>query len=622
MNDSTEVFDNMLRHERMVSMRDGVRLATDIYLPPGVDLKSGPACPVILERTPYGKREPYRSERTMVDPQPMTRDQVAAFFVSHGYVVVYQDCRGRFASEGRFTKYLGEGPDGFDTLAWLVDQPFCNGRVGTMGLSYAAHTQSAAASLSPPGLACMLLDSGGFSNAYRGAIRQGGALELKQATWAWKHARLSRRARTNPDVAEALDQEDVREWFRPDRMPWRLGESPLKVTPDYEHYLFEQWTQGAFNDYWKQVGLCAELYYERFPDIPVLHMSSWYDPYTRCATRNFCGLEAAGKKSQQLVLGPWIHGQRSVTFAGDVDFGSEATLDGNLAADYLQFRLQWFDRWLKEKKAAGPASARISYFLMGGGSGRKNAQGRLDHGGRWVHCEQWPPPEVQQQQYFLQADGSLSDQLPAQGSGALSFRYDPMHPVPTIGGAVTSGAPIMEGGGFDQVESKDFFGSTQPGRALAERDDVLVFATEPLERDVELSGDMVAELWVASDCPDTDFTVKLIDWMPPSADYPEGYALNIVDGILRVRYRSSWERPELLQPGEPVRIRIEPFPFSNLFRAGHRIRVDISSSNYPRFDLNPNSGEPEGLWTRTSVATNRVFVDAARASCIWLPVCE
>ncbi len=631
MSDGPDRRSPALPIECMVPMRDGVRLATDVYLPAGHQL-TGPACPVILERTPYGKREPYRTERTASSPEPGRREEVARFFTERGYAVVYQDCRGRFASEGVFTKYLGEGPDGYDTLAWLVEQPFCNGRIGTMGLSYAAHTQAAAASLNPPGLACMLLDSGGFSSAYRGAIRQGGALELKQAVWAWKHARLSPRAQADPEVAAALDAENIFEWFRPERMPWRRGASPLRAAPEYEDYLCEQWTRGVMDDYWRQVGLYAEGHYAEFPDIPVLHMSSWYDPYTRCAIRNHAGLEALGKGPNALVLGPWLHGQRSISHAGDVEFGSAATLDGQLALDYRHFRLAWFDRHLRgrtrplEATSTDPTTDRlvdeapVRYFRMGGGSGRRTAEGRLDHGGVWIGAGSWPPPEVSDQALYLTAAGGLSPQPPSGPDESLAFRYDPLDPVPTIGGAVTSGVPIMEGGGFDQVESPEFFGCWRTGRALADRDDVLVFATPPLHRDIEISGELIAELWVSTDCPDTDFTVKLIDWYPPSEDYPQGYALNITDGILRLRYRQSWERPRLIDSEAPVLARIEPFAFSNLFRAGHRLRIDVSSSNYPRFDLNPNTGEPEGEWTHTRIALNRVFVDAARPSRIILPL--
>ncbi len=585
------------RHEIMVPMRDGVRLATDIYVPEGADLDTCTPRPVILERTPYGKRQLYRTERTREDETPMPREDIAAWFTRHGYIVVYQDCRGRFASEGDFTKYLGEGPDGYDTMAWLVAQPFCNGRIGTMGLSYAAHTQSAAACLDPPGLRCMLLDSGGFSNAFQGGIRQGGALELKQATWAIKHARLSRTAQDNPDIAAALDAEDIHAWFKPERMPWKRGESPIRWVPEYEDYLFQQWEHAEFDDYWKQVGLFAAGYYREYANVPMLHMSSWYDAYARTATENFTGLASHGKGPLQLVLGPWLHGHRSDTFSGDVDFGSQATLDDNLAANYLEFRRLWFDRWLMEVDNEVADQAAVRYFLMGGGSGRRNPEGRLEHGGGWCEAGEWPPAGVRHIPYFLGDDGHLHARARPQGAPSLSFIHDPLDPVPSVGGTVTSGAPIMEGGGFDQT-------------ILDSRKDILMFVSDPLEEDMELTGSLVAELWVASDAVDTDITVKLIDWYPPSDDYPRGYALNITDGILRLRYRDSWEHPSMLTPGEPVKIRVEPFPSSNLFKTGHRIRIDIASSKYPHFDLNPLMQK----------SRNTILMDADHPSRVLLPV--
>jgi putative CocE/NonD family hydrolase len=192
--------------------------------------------------------------------------------------------------------------------------------------------------------------------------------------------------------------------------------------------------------------------------------------------------------------------------------------------------------------------------------------------------------------------------------------------VPTIGGALSSGEPVMRGGACDQREGPNVFGAREPFRPLAERPDVVVFSTPPLERDLEVTGPVTARLWIASDGPDTDFTAKLIDVHPPSEDYPEGFAMNLTEGILRARYRDSWEEPSLMVPGEVYAITIELFPTANLFARGHRLRLDISSSNFPHFDINPNSGEPEGSMDHPRVAHNRVFVDAARPSHIVLPV--
>ena len=300
----------------MIPMRDGVRLAADIYRPARNGEPVLGRYPVLLERTPYDKTGPRDSERTTTDSTPMLRAQVAEYFVQHGYIVIIQDCRGRYASEGVFTKYIGEAEDGFDTLAWIMDQTWCEGRIGTFGLSYAAHTQTAMACLRPPGLAAMLLDSGGFSNAYRGGIRHGGAFELKQATWGFKHARLSPAAQNDPVVAAALDAEDIRTWF--DALPWRRGHSPLRWVPEYENYFFDQWERGIFDDYWKQPELYAAGHYDAFEGIPVLLMCGWYDPYVQTTFDNYTGIAGRPDGCARAVLGPWTHGQRSVPYAGDV----------------------------------------------------------------------------------------------------------------------------------------------------------------------------------------------------------------------------------------------------------------------------------------------------------------
>jgi len=246
---STEALahDVVVQRDVMVPMRDGVRLATDVYHPArdGVALEA--TLPVLLERTPYGKHLRSRSEIDAGMTEPRLRSAVAREFAAAGYVVIFQDCRGRYASEGEFTKYLSEGADGFDTLAWIVQQPWCNGRVGTFGLSYAAHAQMAAACMNPPGLACMVLDSGGFSNAYTCGIRQGGAFELKQATWAYKQAKESPVALADPKIKAALEAEDILAWFA--AMPWFEGHSPVRHVPEYEAYLFEQWEHGDFGPY-------------------------------------------------------------------------------------------------------------------------------------------------------------------------------------------------------------------------------------------------------------------------------------------------------------------------------------------------------------------------------------
>jgi putative CocE/NonD family hydrolase len=602
-----------LHSDVMVRMRDGVRLATDIYVP----TRAG-RFPVILERTPYDKTAPSRSERTPSNPRPMSRAKVADFFVRRGYVVAYQDVRGRYKSEGAFVKYLSDGYDGYDTCAWILKQPWCDGHVGTMGLSYAAHTQGALGSAGAPGVAAMFLDSGGFSNAYQGGIRQGGAFELKQATWAYNNALESPEIARDPAKLGAMKAIDIRDWFR--RMPWRRGASPVSLAPEYEDYLFEQWEHGVFDDYWKQLGIYAQGFYDPFVDAAMVHMSSWYDAYARTATDNYVGLSTRKRGPVHLIIGPWTHGDRQLTYAGDVDFGPTATVDGNLAPDFLTLRLRWFDRWLKGVANGVDAEPRVRLFVMGGGSGRRNAAGRMDHGGSWRSESDWPIPDTRRTRYYLHRDGALSPDAPADESAWKQYDFDPRRPVPTIGGTVTSGQPVMVGGAFDQREGPRFFGSRDPYRPLAERPDVLVFQTPPLDEDLEVTGPIIVDLWISSSCPDTDFTAKLIDVYPPNPDYPDGFAMNLTDGILRARYRDSWERPTLMVPGTVYPIRIEPFPTSNLFQRGHRIRLDVSSSNFPHFDVNPNTGEPEGRARAWRVATNRVYLDRERPSHVVLPI--
>ncbi|MDE2334581.1 MAG: CocE/NonD family hydrolase [Rhodospirillales bacterium] len=594
---------------RMVAMRDGVRLATDIHLPPG----KGPF-PVILERTPYGRNQPSRSEITAADRKPATRHELAQFFTAAGFAVVYQDTRGRHGSEGRFVKYLSDGEDGFDTCAWLVAEPWCDGRICTMGLSYAAHTQAALGCLNPEGLVAQVLDSGGFANAWEGGIRQWGAFELKQATWAHRQAIESPEAMANPVLRAALQAEDIRDWFT--ALPWRPGHSPLRHHPDYEAYLFEQWTHGAFDTFWQQLGIWAEGWHQNYAAADSVHMSSWYDPYPFTATANYLGLRRAGRGTQRLILGPWKHGDRSDRVFGEVDFGAEATLD-SWAGDWRQYRLRHFRHALDRTQNPEPA-ARV--FVMGGGSGRRTEAGHLDHGGAWSAFPDWPPPGVDFRPYHLHRGGRLALAAPAADDAPTSWLSDPAHPVPTIGGAFSSLEPVATAGAFDQVERPEFLGCRPPYLPLAARPDVLVFQTPELEREVTVIGPITAELFVATDAPDADITAKLVDVHPPTPDDPRGFAMLLTDGIIRLRYADDHAHPRLRAPGAVTRIRVMLMPTANRFLPGHRIRLDIAASNFPKFDVNPQSGEPEGEGRLPRVARITLFTDTARPSRILLPV--
>lgn len=595
----------------MVPMRDGIRLATDVYLPAG----DGPF-PVLLERTPYDKYGSNHGDVTLADPEPRTKPEIARWFADAGYAFVLQDCRGRYGSEGVFTKYLDEAEDGVDTLAWLLDQPWCDGRIGTLGLSYGAHVQSALACLDPPGLGAMFLDSGGFSSAYHGGARQGGAFELKQLTWARKHALLAPETAADPARKAALEAEAIADWIGE---RWSRGHSPLAAAPEYERYVLEQWDNDRLSDFWKRIGIYARGHYGAYADVPMVHMSSWYDPYSQTAIDNFTGLAPIKRGPIKLVLGPWVHGQRSVTYSGDVDFGLHAPLDGQVGPDYFVLRRDWFDRHLLGRDVPEHLPLPIRIFVMGGGSGRRTADGRLDHGGYWRDEQEWPLARTTPTTLYLHADGALLPVVQAEGTAPLAYDFDPADPVPTIGGAIASGAPLMFAGAYDQRETSDLFRATCPGRALADRADVLIFETAPLDADIELTGNVVAHLYVRSSAIDTDFTIKLIDVHPASVDYPTGYAMNLAHGILRARFRVSFEYPEPMEPDQIYALAIPTFPTSNRFLAGHRIRIEVSSSNFPHFDVNPNSDwrVPDAA---PQVARNQIHVDRAHPSHIVLPV--
>ena len=599
---SDPTYNVQVEQDVAVRMRDGFTLAADIYIPAAAGRMDHETFPALMERTPYDKRGTGGAGKP--------RTETGRYFASRGYVVVFQDVRGRFASQGTFVKYLDDPADGYDTVEWIAQQSWSNGRVGTFGLSYGAHTQASLAAANPPHLSCMFLDCGGFTNAYDNSCRNSGTFEVRQICWAFTQAKVGTEAAADPTVRAALDAEDLRDWFK--RMPWKRGHSPLCWAPEYEEYVFDMWTRADFDDYWKQMGICNELYFDGYADVPQLHMGSWYDPYTRTTTRNYTGLSPLKRGPVRLLMGPWTHGASDRSYSGDVDFGHNATVRHGLGTDYDELRLSWFDRWLKDMDNAVDAEPAVKIFVMGGGDEHKNVQGRLNHGGRWRGESEWPLARTRYTSFYLQGDGSLAAEPPTAKVSGSSYQFDPTNPVPTVGGNISSGADIMERGAFHQEEGPRFLGSREPYLPLGSRHDILVFQTAPLEEDVEVTGPVVVKLWASSSAPDTDFTAKLIDSHPPNQDYPRGFDMNVSDGVIRARYRDSFEFAKLMTPGEVYEFTIELYPTSNLFSRGHRIRLDISSSNFPRLDVNPNTGEPLGLSRRTLIAENTVYHDAGR----------
>jgi len=622
-----ETYDVIVEEGVWVPMRDGVRLAADVYRPARRGRAVSEKLPALLERTPYGKGDPDRRRR-------------CRYFASHGYVVVAQDCRGCYGSEGELYFLAQEPNDGYDTVEWMARQSWCNGKVGTYGTSYMAWTQSALATQAPPHLACMFPNMGGW-NAHSNTVRHNGAFEMRFMAWAYWHSAINPNAalKRDPWVDQALNDTDFRDWLT--RLPPRPGQTPLRLAPNYERWMLDIYTRGDYDDFWKQAGFDIERHLAQHSDVPIFLTGGWYDSYTRATLDAYMALKKAKQGPVRVMMGPWTHGTYTTEepFSGNVSLGPDAALDS-----FDDLHLRWFDRWLKGIETGIDGEAPVRIFVMGGGSGEMDDAGRLVHGGRWRDEQEWPLRRARATPFYLHSDGALLTERPAESKSSTTYQYDPSRPVPTIGGNFSSLAylkpppagialedleyvysplrreTITPAGGHDQWEGPQHYGCDAPCLPLSSRPDVLVFQTPPLERDTEVTGPLSVTLWVSSSAPDTDFTAKLVDVYPPSADYPEGYALNISDSIVRMRYHRSGERAELLEPGRVYEVTITLYPTSNLFVKGHRIRLDVSSSNFPRFDANPNTGEPLGRHRRTQVAENTVYHDRSRPSHVVLPI--
>lgn len=581
----------------MIPMRDGVRLATDVYRPALAGRPVADKLPILLQRTPYNKFGP----RLVAS---------AEFFARHGYVVVLQDHRGLYASEGVFTKYIGEGQDGYDTIGYLATLPYGDGQIGMWGTSYAAHVQANAAKLKPPNLRTMVLNMGGMSNGWDHKIRNHGAFEIQQLTWAFRQLGTES---GDPVVAAMLALERVDDWLTV--MPLRKGLNPLSVAPNFEDFILTMMTHSDYDDYWKHPDVNWVEHYDDTADIPMLLISGWYDSYGGGTIENYLGLSKRLDSPVQLIMGPWTHGGNTNAHAGNVAFGPAAAI----VDFHREFHLRWFDRYLKGEDR-DPSGATVRVFVMGTGDGHRDEDGRLFHGGFWREAADWPLPGTLSTPYYFHGDGSLQTSRPPANVSPTTYTFDPDQPVPTIGGSFSSTSPVFEPGAYDQRESDEVFGAEKPYLPLKSRDDVVVFQTGPLLADVEVVGPIVVKLYVSSTALDTDFTAKLVDVYPPSAEFPSGYEMNLTDGILRTRYRDRPDRQELMQPGELYEITVTPFPTANVFKQGHRIRVDISSSNFPRFDVNPNTGEPLGMNRRAIPADNSIWHDAEHPSHILLPI--
>ena len=603
--DSSGPYGYELVSDVMVPMRDGVKLATDLYFPTKKGKRISGKLPAILVRTPYSKTRGYPENTS------------AIYFTSHGYVTVYQDTRGRYNSEGIWHMLDDDGVDGYDTGKWMVKQPWSNGKYGMYGTSYVGGTQHAMALENSPGLTTIIpVDA--MSNLGYYSMRYDGAYELR--FWNWIHwagqggGRQSRDPAVKQMLADFIEVENRRKYLK--LFPVRKGTTPLKFMPEYEDWLVNAMKEGGNSDFWKQNNV--RDYTKNYKDIPVYLVGGWYDSWGVNTTENYMALNKSIKGPVYMIMGPWIHGQQGNYSHGQVSFGNDAAIP-----DPLAWRMEWYDHWIKgEKTAVGkkdPYKTNVRIFVMGTGDGHMTEDSLLYHGGSWRNENEWPLKRTSYTPYYFHADGSASIKKPTQRKSSTDFVSDPDDPVPAIGGNTSSGGGILLQGAWDQKGGDHVWNWPLP-IPLSARNDVLVFQTEPLQEDVEVTGEIRVKFWASSSALDTDFTAKLVDVYPPNTDYPGGFDLNIGDGIMRARYRDSRTEEKLMTPSDVYEFEVRLYPTSNVFKKGHRIRVDLAGSNFPRFDVNPNTGEPLNENRRTMKAINTIYHDKSRPSHILLPV--
>jgi len=545
-------------------MRDGVTLRADIYRP-----KADGKFPVLLVRTPYDKQ------------------WTIAFGLkaaARGYVVIAQDVRGRFTSEGEWYPFRNESRDGYDTVEWAAALPYSNGKVGMFGGSYVGATQFLAAIASPPHLAgiCPTVTA---SNYHDGWTYQGGAFEQWfNESWSTGLAMdtMRRRGEHNGDALGGTKVLPL--------LSYPVLEAPTStgIAPYFTDWL----AHPSYDDYWKQVSI--EDHYAQI-QVPVLNVAAWYDIFLGGSLKNYVGLKKVGgsesaKKGQRLLVYVGGHaGGSSSRKVGSVDFGEKLPIDED------EIMLRWYDWLLKGETNGVEKEKPVKIFVMG-----KN---------EWREEDDWPLARAKSTRYYLHSAGSANS---LGGNGSLNatapteekadqYVYDPSDAVPTIGGPLCCGALPTGIGPEDQ----------RPAEA---RNDVLVYTTSAFAKDTEVTGPVSLDLFVSTSAVDTDFTGMLVDV------WPDGFAQNLTQGILRLRYRNSQQKPELATPGETYHITLDLWPTSNVFLAGHKLRLEVSSSNFPRFDRNLNTGEEQARATRMVKATNVVYHDKAHPSALVLPI--
>ncbi len=412
-------------------------------------------------------------------------------------------------------------------------QEWSDGKVGTFGTSYPGGTQHALAEMNPPHLTAMV-PINSVSNCAVSGMRHGGAFELRFANWIFQiGAPNSKRALADPALRRALVESGARIRQHVDSLPFRPGSTPLRVVPEYEGWLIAAMRSGPEKPFWHIKGMSVVDHVSDYADVPVLHVTGWYDSWARQVTMNFEALGKAKRSPQRLVIGPWTHGGQGSSVAGEVAFTKEA------AIDLLGFRLRWYDRWLKGNSNGVDDDSPVLLYIMGTGDDGRWASGRIQHGGYWRAEREWPLARTTPTTFYLHGDGTLAEQPPQKAASHTTYTFDPKHPVPTIGGNISSNQGLVTSGGYDQ-RSRDDTHAALNRLPLSERRDVLVFRTAPLETDVEVTGTVLVKLWISSSASDTDFTAKLIDEIPANPDFPLGFDLNLGDSILRSATGRAW----------------------------------------------------------------------------------
>jgi len=560
------------------TMSDGTTLYADIWRP---DAEG--TYPVLMTRLPYDKSQPRMAEVCGIDP---------ARTVGEGYVVIYQDTRGRYTSEGVST-FECDRDDGYDSVEWAASLPYSDGNVGMFGLSYLGLTQWLAATARPPHLKALFPQQ--IGTGFKDFMFPGGAFSLGAGlNWAGIQSAdsLARRAAEGEDMTASMNDlvallDNLSEAYK--KLPLAGSHRLISdASPFYDEWL----AKAEDPDFWPRLSFDHRL--EEI-DIPIYQLGSWHDLYSGSVPALFEGMCEKGRSketrnAQKLIMGPWVHGKMDSPTIGDLAMGTSATA---AAIDLPGLHLRWFDHWLKGKDTGLMEEAPVRVYVMGDNC--------------WREEQEWPLARTQWTDYYLHSqgqansrggDGYLDTTAPASEELPDSFLYDPHDPVPSAGGA----ALFPEDAGPRDQEH------------VESRMDVLVYSTPPLTEDVEVTGPVAATLFAATTARDTDWTVRMADV------HPDGRAYGITDGIVRARYRDDLAKPALLEPNKVYEYEIDLKATSNVFKKGHQIRLQISSSNFPRFSRNPNTAGDIATETELLPANQTVLHDEDHPSRIRLPI--